>query len=554
MSLVDELFKYPSDSPVGTFSYDDNLTRLPLPSLDKTLSNYYNSLIPLATKSELESAKTIIDDFKNGIGKKLDAMLQKRASKEKNWLHEYWDKYAYLSNRYPLLPFCNMFGHSSLTDLYQPSMDIALKLTVVDVYYLIDFWRLLRSERLRTVQSTNPSSIYSSAQFRRLFNTVRIPGVEFDSLISYFKTEKEGPCPSHIIIMRGGRIFKVNVNINGKPIKASQLEQVIVDIKTMCKEKSEQEIGYMTCDERTSWAKNRQHLQSLSQKNKNILQFIEESIFIICLDPYAPQDTTETCQLTLCNNYSTRWADKSFSVMYFENGYIGGVCDHTAFDGVISGFVSYYVYSKIQENGLDWYQTEREDKIEPTELIFDLDEKISKEIIRLQVNLKQNQSSVTIISEAFTGFGKNHLKALKVHPDAFIQMALQLTYYKLHGKVCATYETATTRNYYNGRTETVRSCTEEALKWVTTMCNPKENTKTKSESLHTALSRHIHLMNEGKKNAGCDRHLFGLYCIALENNIAIPDLYTDELYSRRQIYLVMVWNNNLSCSIFLNSF
>lgn len=55
--------------------------------------------------------------------------------------------------------------------------------------------------------------------------------------------------------MRGGRIFKVNVNINGKPIKASQLEQVIVDIKTMCVEKSGQGIGYMTCDERTSWAK-----------------------------------------------------------------------------------------------------------------------------------------------------------------------------------------------------------------------------------------------------------------------------------------------------------
>lgn len=50
------------------------------------------------------------------------------------------------------------------------------------------------------------------------------------------------------------------------------------------------------------------------------------------------------------------------------------------------------------------------------------------------ITLDLKQSSVTIISEAFTGFGKNHLKALKVHPDAFIQMALQLTYYKLHGK------------------------------------------------------------------------------------------------------------------------
>jgi hypothetical protein len=32
------------------------------------------------------------------------------------------------------------------------------------------------------------------------------------------------------------------------------------------------------------------------------------------------------------------------------------------------------------------------------------------------------------------------------------------------------YETASTRQFYSGRTETVRSCTEEAILWIQSMC------------------------------------------------------------------------------------
>lgn len=48
-------------------------------------------------------------------------------------------------------------------------------------------------------------------------------------------------------------------------------------------------------------------------------------------------------------------------------------------------------------------------------------------------------------------------------------MALQLTYYKENKKFVQTYEASMTRLYLNGRTETVRSCTLEAVdfvKWV----------------------------------------------------------------------------------------
>lgn len=39
-------------------------------------------------------------------------------------------------------------------------------------------------------------------------------------------------------------------------------------------------------------------------------------------------------------------------------------------------------------------------------------------------------------------------------------------------------------------------------------------------------------MNEARKGNGIDRHLFGLWCIAQENNIPIPEFYDDPMYAK----------------------
>ena len=56
-------------------------------------------------------------------------------------------------------------------------------------------------------------------------------------------------------------------------------------------------------------------------------------------------------------------------------------------------------------------------------------------------------------------------------PDAYIQMALQLAYYRDAGKFSLTYEASMTRLFREGRTETVRPCTIESAAWVKAMEN-----------------------------------------------------------------------------------
>lgn len=38
------------------------------------------------------------------------------------------------------------------------------------------------------------------------------------------------------------------------------------------------------------------------------------------------------------------------------------------------------------------------------------------------------------VTYAFTSFGKAAIKKRKLHPDTFVQLALQLAYYRLHHK------------------------------------------------------------------------------------------------------------------------
>ena len=95
-----------------------------------------------------------------------------------------------------------------------------------------------------------------------------------------------------------------------------------------------------------------------------------------------------------------------------------------------------------------------------------------------------------------------------------------------------TYETASTRQFYHGRTETLRSCTPELTEFCRSMNSSSFTPKAELVTLlQKALSAHDRLMSEARQGFGCDRHLFGLQCLAEEQSmIPMPALFTDKAY------------------------
>lgn len=60
----------------------------------------------------------------------------------------------------------------------------------------------------------------------------------------------------------------------------------------------------------------------------------------------------------------------------------------------------------------------------------------------------------------------------RLSPDAYIQLAMQLAWYRTRGEFTATYETALTRLFKHGRTETIRSLSSDSRQFVLAMLNP----------------------------------------------------------------------------------
>lgn len=66
----------------------------------------------------------------------------------------------------------------------------------------------------------------------------------------------------------------------------------------------------------------------------------------------------------------------------------------------------------------------------------------------------------------------------------------------------------------------------------------------KRKALLLAFNKHNKLMAEAQNGKGFDRHLLGLYLIAKEEGLPMPDLFTDPLYSKRCVFVfvrVCLW-------------
>lgn len=81
----DKFFFLP-EGALPTFGRDEKLDKLPLPTLEETLARYQRNLLPFGSEVELANSQKIINEFKNGVGKKLHKLLEEKAATERNWV------------------------------------------------------------------------------------------------------------------------------------------------------------------------------------------------------------------------------------------------------------------------------------------------------------------------------------------------------------------------------------------------------------------------------------------------------------------------------------
>lgn len=527
---IDAMFTSTSEK---TFQYDDQLPSLPVPTLQHTLDRYLDSVRPHVTPDEYRQTEFIVQQFASGVGKDLHRQLLKKAETERNWLERWWLDFAYMDFRLPVAPMVNFSGPLPYAHHYLPKkIGTAVERAALTFHFYCKFWKHIRLERIRPDKDSKGQHL-SMSQFRRMFSTCRIPAPKRDHLKTYFHTESEGPAPLHVTVHCRGRIFVVKaVDENEEPLTPLELQHQFQYIRDLCDSGPEGPgIGALTGDNRTSWAQTRSHLVAIHPQNYENLELIQQSMMCVVFDDHCPEDEAEVFKHALAGDSTNRWFDKSLSMIFFKNGLVASNCDHSPMDAMVLVASTYYVDLSVLKCQGRWQGSSEVRKLDPPrELVFRTDSGIERGI----ANAKQLYNAIADNLQCsvlhFKKYGKKFLRQFKLHPDTHVQMMLQYAYYRLYNKPAPTYQTGTTRKYYNARTETVRSCTTEAIDFAKAMLDPNTVAATRVALYRQAAEKHNRLMAEATDNQGCDRHLLGLQILALEGGLPMPQLYTDPSY------------------------
>ncbi|XP_019396309.1 PREDICTED: carnitine O-acetyltransferase isoform X2 [Crocodylus porosus] len=520
--------------PGRYLAHQEGLPRLPVPALQQTLDRYLLALQPIVSEEELNHTKGLVDEFRKsgGIGERLQQGLQRRARKTENWLSEWWLKNAYLEYRLPVVVHSSpgvVLPKQEFLDR-QGQLRFAAKL----IEGVLDFKTMIDKETL-PVEYLGGKPLCMN-QYYQIFSSCRIPGPKHDSIVNYAKGKKWSP---HITVVHNFQFFELAVySSDGSPLIADQIFIQLEKIWNTSLQTNKEPIGILTTNHRNSWAKAYNNLIK-DKTNKESVRSIEKSIFIVCLDAPMPRASEDIYKSRVAAqmlhgggsrwNSGNRWFDKTLQFIIAEDGSCGLAYEHAPSEGppivtLLDHVVEYTKKPQHVRSPMIPLQM-------PKKLRFNITPEIKNDIEKAKQNLNIMVQDLDIKVTVFHYFGKNFPKSEKLSPDAFIQMALQLAYYRMYGQPCATYESASLRMFHLGRTDTIRSASVSSLKFVEAMDKPNKQNQEKVDLLRRAMQAHRQYTDMALTGNAIDRHLLGLKLQAIEDLVSMPELFMDTAYA-----------------------
>ncbi|KAM0094482.1 carnitine O-acetyltransferase yat1 [Aspergillus fumigatus] len=511
-----------------TFANQDSLPKLPIPDLESTCKKYLEALSALQTPREQEETKAAVQEFLKTDGPILQEKLKNYASSKTSYI----EQFSVVLNLNPFF---------LLEDDPTPARNNQVTRAASLVVSALSFVRAVRREELPpdTVRGT-PLCMY---QYSRLFGTARLP-TDNGCIIS------QDPHAKHIVVLCRGQFYWFDVLDDNNDLIMSEkdiavnLQVIIGDAEqTPVQEAAKGALGVLSTENRKVWSGLRDILtKDEGSNNSECLNIVDTALFVLCLDDTEPENTSQLCANMLCGTSevvrgvqvgtcTNRWYDK-LQIIVCKNGSAGINFEHTGVDGhTVLRFAS-DVYTDtilrfaktINGQAPSLWATASPDPSKrdpksfgnvsttPRKLEWDMVPELSIALRFAESHLADLLQQHEFAVLDFEGYGKNFITSMGFSPDAFVQMAFQAAYYGLYGRVENTYEPAMTKFFLHGRTEAIRTVTNECVDFVKTFWgdNPAEQ---KVNALRKATEKHTAITKECSKGRGQDRHLYALYCL-----------------------------------------
>ncbi|XP_015365440.1 PREDICTED: choline O-acetyltransferase [Diuraphis noxia] len=500
------------------------LPKLPVPLLERTTKLYLETLKPILNEKQFEHAKKLVADFTSGPGPMLQEILIERREEHDNWVYDWWLHDMYLCNQSPL----PVNSNPGMVFPPLPNLSAETQMAKFSARFIVEmmnFKRILDKRELpvEKAASREKGQPLCMAQYYRLMKSYREPGLVKDRLVD-FESDLTLSRP-HIIVACKSQFYVLRLTSgeDATPITeeeiVSKLLNIIIDAKKTSGTAGTYSVGILTSQRRDDWAHSRELLMK-SASNRNNLALIERCLFFINydLEPLG-LEFNSTCKVGAKGYRLLNDRDETNMMHQMIHGGGSEYCSGNRwFDKTIQ-----LVIGRDGANGLCYEHS-------PSEgiAVIELMEKLIKSTKDL------NEQSMDIMPST----EKPEKLIWSVNNELIKHIADASTVLdKLHGKLVATYESASTRRFRLGRVDCIRAATVEALEWAKAM-NQSAVTETgilgtkkiyytvtdneKLQLFEAAVKKQTDIMIDNILGMGIDTHLLGLRQAARENAISCP--------------------------------
>ncbi|KAK4630942.1 putative mitochondrial carnitine O-acetyltransferase [Fulvia fulva] len=528
----------PNSKPGITFAAQDKLPKLPIPDLEATCQKYLESIDPLQDAREHHDSERAVQEFLRTDGPALQAKLKAYSEGKSSYIEQFWYD-SYLNYDNPVVLNLNPFF--LLEDDPTPARNNQTTRAASLVCSALSFVRAVRKEELPPDQMRGqPLDMY---QYSRLFGTARIP-TENGCQIG------QDPAAKHVVVLSRGQFYWFDVLDDNNDLIMTEKDvslnlQVIVEDaeQTPVHSAAKGALGVLSTENRKIWSSLRELIsKDEGSNNSDCLNIVDSALFILCLDDTEPNNSADLSANMLCGTSiiergvqvgtcTNRWYDK-LQIIVCKNGSAGINFEHTGIDGhTVLRFASDVYTDTIlrfartingQAPSLWASQSPDPSKRDPKsfgdvsttphKLEWDMVPELATALRFAETRLADLIQQNEFYTLEFDEYGKNFMTSCGFSPDAFVQMAFQAAYFGMYGRIESVYEPAMTKIFYHGRTEAVRSVTNESVEFIRTFWADTSPAK-KVEALKKACEKHSALTKECAKAQGHDRHLYALMCL-----------------------------------------
>ncbi|XP_073497954.1 carnitine O-acetyltransferase-like [Phyllobates terribilis] len=511
------------------------LPRQPVPDLRKTLTRYLRSLQPLVDDDELESTRELVAEFlrPGGQGEELQRLLHKRAERTDNWLTDWRQECIYLENHLPLPVHSSpavILPQQEYKD-WRGQLRFASKL----ICGVLDFKAKIESpgglEELWRGQRLCPDQYY------KFFGSCREPGTKRDRVLLHPRSKSH-----HVTVCKNYQFFELDVyNSDGSPLTEDQIHQQMLFVRAHSKKTDKEPVGVLTTDHRNSWGRAYGTLIR-DRLNRESVRSIQRSLFTVCLDAtvlkYSEDLYSSRTAAQMLHgggshaNSGNRWFDKTLQFVVGEDGTCGLIYDQATADASAVLTMLHNVFDYCSEGpGLLPPRTPLTRVPSPRKLYFNFPPEIKQHVEQAKQNLDMLVNDLDICCFSFSDFGKKFPQRYNMSPGTFLQICLQLAYYRLHGSLCTTTEAVSLRAFHRGRSDVVRCSSPEVLEFVQAADDPQKQAEEKCSLLVKAVESQQEATEQVLQGQSVDGAILALKMLCLSSGMALPTLFMDTSYA-----------------------